>query len=121
VADARAVLTARGVHCVLDLAHVELAPEVDAAFAVMVREAVTNVLRHSGARRCRITLSSQGRSAVLTVANDGADPQPVRPAGGSGIGNLRDRAVALDGTVSTILDLDGWFRLVAEPPAHPPR
>ncbi|GII51725.1 hypothetical protein Pth03_01140 [Planotetraspora thailandica] len=124
-ADSRAVLTARGMHCVLDLEHVDLAPEVDAAFAVMVREAVANMLRHSRPRRChitlRITVRSEGRSALLTVANDGANPQAAPSEDGHGIANLRDRAAALNGTLDASAGPDGWFRLVAELPVRAPR
>ncbi|GII32115.1 sensor histidine kinase [Planotetraspora mira] len=120
IADARAVFTARGVDCTLRLAEVDLTPEASAVFAVTVREAVTNVLRHSDARHCLIEMSLTGRSVTLTVANDGVEPL-TRPQGGTGIDSLRTRAAALDGTVSTILDLDGWFRLVAELPSRPSR
>ncbi|GAA4592838.1 hypothetical protein GCM10023194_55650 [Planotetraspora phitsanulokensis] len=120
IADARAVLTARGVDCTLHVADVALAPEAGAVFAVTVREAVTNVLRHSDARRCLIEMRQTGRSVTLTVANDGVEPM-TRPRSGTGIDSLRIRAAALDGTVSTILDLDGWFRLVTELPTRSTR
>lgn len=116
IANARAVLGAYGIDCKVELADVELAPQVGAVLAVTVREAVTNVLRHSSARLCVIEMSVEGGSVILSVANDGVEPIVARQGAGSGIDNLRSRAAALDGVVGTILDLDGWFRLVVEIP-----
>lgn len=115
LANARAVLRAYGTDCKVDVTEAEPGDEVSAVFAIMVREAVTNVLRHSRATLCTIEIVVRGGMATLTVANDGVDPS-TPPGDGSGLDNLRTRAAALDGVVGTVLDPDGWFRLIAEIP-----
>ena len=95
---------------------VDAAPEplpatVDAAFGVVMREAVTNLLRHSSATGCRITLTVCADSAILEVANDGLSGKATAP--GSGIGNLSVRLAELGGTLTAGPD-DGWFVLRAE-------
>ncbi|GAB3669178.1 hypothetical protein GCM10027589_36320 [Actinocorallia lasiicapitis] len=89
-------------------------PDADQALAYVLREAVTNVLRHSKADRCRIEVRATG----LTVANDGLHPAPGqarRTAGGSGMGNLRTRLAACSGRL-TAREEHGWFTLTARVP-----
>jgi two-component system sensor histidine kinase DesK len=104
----------------------DLDPRISSVLAVVLREAVTNLLRHSRARQCRIRLERRatlrGRQLRLTVANDGATG-PLSPLDeerhalrwGSGLDNLTDRMEAVDGTLRTETDGD-WFRLEAECP-----
>ncbi|MEW9531110.1 sensor histidine kinase [Microbispora sp. NPDC049125] len=120
LANARAVLRAYGTDCKVELTDTYLEPDVSAVLAVMVREAVTNVLRHSRARLCVIEVAADGDNVLLMVANDGVEPASP-PCPGSGIDNLRSRAAALGGIVGTIVDPDGWFRLFAEIPNHHPQ
>lgn len=104
-----------------------LPAEVQTALGWVIREATTNVLRHSDARLCTIRLS-RGGSAVLTVENDGV-PEPTGtgadgtdgPDGfddaagpaGSGLIGLRERLAALGGTLA-VEARPGTFRLSAE-------
>ena len=95
-----------------------LPPGVQAALGWVIREATTNVLRHSEARRCTIRLSV-GASVVLAVENDGV-PEPAGPgaggtggSGGSGLAGLRERLAALGGTLAAE-PRTGAFRLTAE-------
>ncbi|MFE5483843.1 sensor histidine kinase [Streptomyces sp. NPDC056527] len=98
VASARRILAAAGVA-------MQVRGEADGArealFATVLREAVTNVLRHAaGARRCEVDFGP----GLLRVADDGrAVPLPPRGegdqagTGGNGLRNLRERAAALGG------------------------
>src|SRR5690606_26498926 len=61
------------------------------------REGTTNILRHSQATRCRLTLESDGTTVHVRLVNDGVTPQDSRP--GSGIESLRERFTALGGDV----------------------
>jgi two-component system sensor histidine kinase DesK len=52
-----------------------LDPALDAVLAVVLREGTANVIRHSEARNCHVTLSAADGSARLVMVNDGG---PVR-------------------------------------------
>ncbi|MEV6860019.1 histidine kinase [Streptosporangium subroseum] len=104
--SARSVLAAAGIEVELDLSHDRLPPQVATVLSAVLREAVTNVLRHSSARRCVIRTTSE----ELSVANDGVPATAKKP--GSGIGNLTTRLAALDGGLTIRTD-GGWFELRA--------
>ncbi|WP_035850981.1 sensor histidine kinase [Kitasatospora azatica] len=95
-----------------------LPPEVQAALGWVVREATTNVLRHSEARSCVIRLGTDG-AAVLSMHNDGVGPRGSDAASGSGLDGLRERLAALGGTLA-VESGAGSFRLTAEVPLAGP-
>ena len=107
LARARAALAAADIDA--DLPTSADAPQGDARelFAWAVREGVTNVVRHSRARSCRVTLDATS----VTVTDDGVGPASgAAEAPGHGLRGLRERAAALDATVLTQV-LDPGFRL----------
>lgn len=137
-ARAEALLTGLGVECSVTVEAAALSREVSAALGIVVREGVTNMLRHSAAGRCVIELAEHEGGLRLTVANDGA-PGPGRPCpgrgegagagagaggpetpppAGDGLGNLRHRLGGLGGTVRATSGEDGWFTLTAEVPGR---
>ncbi|GAA2298007.1 histidine kinase [Nonomuraea roseoviolacea subsp. roseoviolacea] len=112
--SARALLSTAGVEVELDLGHDALGRDVETTLGIVLREAVTNVLRHSSARRCVITTSVRDGTVRLSVRNDGARATKGRH-GSAGIGNLTTRLAALDGRLDVTHE-DGWFELTAEAP-----
>lgn len=79
------------------LSGVAAAPEV-AAYRI-VQEALTNVVRHSGATRAWVTLSLSGEALTVEVRDDGRGlPNPVSP--GIGITSMRERVEDIGGTVT---------------------
>jgi len=79
-----------------------LTAELETAIFRIVQEALTNVFRHSGARKAWVTLCQQNGSAVVMVRDDGkgigeqiADLQPGSI--GIGIGGMRQRAKEFGG------------------------
>jgi len=65
-----------------------------------LREALTNIGRHSGATRARVRLSMVGRYCRLEVTDNGSGFVGARATeGGMGLANMRDRAEGLDGTL----------------------
>lgn len=74
-----------------------LHPGVDAAAYRIVTEAVTNVLRHSGASRCTVTVRATEEDLRLVVVDDGHG-LPAQPRAGVGLDSMRRRAAALGGT-----------------------
>ncbi|GAB3959330.1 histidine kinase [Actinoallomurus acanthiterrae] len=121
VESARSVLTAAGVETRVELGHGPLPGPAATVLSAVLREAVTNVLRHSSARNCVITTASEDGLVTLTVENDGLDPRARRTPPGSGIGNLTTRLAAIDGTLTARADGTGGFHLQARvrPDAEP--
>jgi PAS domain S-box-containing protein len=64
----------------------------------IVREALSNVRRHSQARRAAVTLQASGRAVVLEIRDDGRG-FAAETADGLGMRNLRTRARLLGGTL----------------------
>jgi two-component system sensor histidine kinase DesK len=124
--SARSVLAAADIQVTVEVAAGELPDPVSTVLATVLREGVTNVLRHSKAEACEILVTRQDDRVRLVVANDGAPERPFEDSahGGSGIGNLAARATALGGSLSAGRTEDGWYRLRAELPltatASPP-
>lgn len=108
LASARTALADAGITAAVTVPDVRPAPEVDALLGWAVREGVTNVVRHSGARTCEIRLEG----TVLEIRDDGRGP------GGStfghGLRGLAERAVALGGTLET-REGDGFLLRVTIP------
>src|SRR5439155_7143531 len=78
LAAARRMLASAGIDCRVDApGSYDLPPEVDALLAWTVREASTNIVRHSGARHAGISVTVTGASAGAELTDDGAGP----PAG----------------------------------------
>lgn len=78
--------------------------EREAALAWCLREAVTNVIRHSGARSCRVRLLERAGELSLEVADDGrglAGPEVASmPPAGSGLHGMAERLSAVGGRLS---------------------
>jgi PAS domain S-box-containing protein len=66
----------------------------------MVREALANVARHSGAATCRVSLLRDNGATVLVIEDDGNGFDHSATTPGQGLGNLRDRATRLGGSIS---------------------
>lgn len=103
--NAREVLTASGAACALSIAALPTDAAVRSALASVVREATTNILRHSEAQAVSIALAERAGDWVLEIENDGAHPAGDAAAAGdpapagSGLAGLRDRLAAVGGTV----------------------
>src|SRR5215831_1708465 len=147
---ARRMLAAAGIDCRVDApVSYDLPPEVDALLAWTVREAGTNVVRHSGARHAKILVTVTGTSASAELTDDGAGPPAGRgtpaagggpgttgaPAAGaaaggaagtpgapgSGLAGLAERAGRLGGTLLAGAGGNGGFRVrVTVPLPQPP-
>lgn len=95
LARARSSLAAAGIEADLPTATDAVPTELREVCAWTLREGVTNVIRHSGATLCRVTLDECG----IVVADNGTGPQPGPP--GTGLTGLRERAAAVGATLVT--------------------
>ncbi|MFF3444774.1 sensor histidine kinase [Streptosporangium sp. NPDC002721] len=116
-ARARTLMEGFGAYCSVRVDVDELPETVSATLGAVVREGVTNMLRHSQVRRCAIELVEHGGLLRLTVVNDGA-PRRETSSTGSGVNNLGHRLGELGGTVRVAGGTDGWFTLIAEVPGN---
>jgi two-component system sensor histidine kinase DesK len=98
---ARQLLDAAGIAATIDPCGEPLSPAVDGVLAWAVREGVTNVIHHSRARWCRISILRERGAIVAEVLNDGiacvGPDAEVSPPGG-GLAGLQERVAALGGT-----------------------
>ncbi len=113
----------QGARDVLDAAGIDFAitrgtgvppAPVDSLLAWTVREGVTNVLRHSRAHHCEISLSSSDTGFTVAIVDDGVGG--VASAGGTGLHGLRERVGAAGGRVDAGPGEGGGFRLQAYVP-----
>jgi two-component system sensor histidine kinase DesK len=101
LASARSALASAGIAARL---HVDdrpppgLGPEGEGALAWALREAVTNVVRHSGAATCVVALAVADGVARLTVSDDGRGPGTAAGAGAAG--TAQDTAAGVSGAAS---------------------
>ena len=112
--SAVSVLAAADVAVELDADHTDLPVQVSTVLATVLREGVTNLLRHSKAKHCEITIRQTGERASLEIVNDAAAP-PAREPGGRGLTNLSVRAKEIGGTVGVAHE-GSVFRLRVDVP-----
>ncbi|NUW40180.1 sensor histidine kinase [Nonomuraea rhodomycinica] len=90
----------------------------------VVRESLTNVLRHAGpSATARVTLSGEPGAYVVEVVNDAARTKAARElageagTGGRGLAGMRAGVTALGGHLTAGPREDGGFRVLARFPA----
>jgi two-component system, NarL family, sensor histidine kinase DesK len=131
LAAAKQILSSAGIEVRADTPGGSLPAAADEVLAPVLREAVTNILRHAAATACVIEVSARGGALRLHVGNDGAarrvtaggqaaggqaaGGQAGAGAGGLGLANLDARVRAAGGWLAT-RQADGRFGLTAELP-----
>ncbi|MEE4543417.1 sensor histidine kinase [Streptomyces sp. V4-01] len=120
LAAARGALASAGIAARLPAAErpAGLGSQGEGALAWALREAVTNVVRHSGAATCVVALRVEDGLATLTVSDDGRGPVADQRSG-NGLTGLTERLILAGGTLDTGRSGDGGFRLTATVPADP--
>jgi two-component system, NarL family, sensor histidine kinase DesK len=101
---ARAVLASAGVDVEVDArartgsaaGEAGLPARLDHAAAMILREAVTNIVRHARASSCRIAVADDDQRLVLRIEDDGVGGAVVA---GAGVESMRARARDVGGTL----------------------
>jgi two-component system, NarL family, sensor histidine kinase DesK len=88
---------------------------VETLLGFAAREAVTNVIRHSRARRCEILVRHAAELTELEVRDDGTGA-PQQGDKGSGLRGLSERLAEAGGTLEAGVAEGGGFRLLAGVP-----
>ncbi|WP_135849910.1 sensor histidine kinase [Serinibacter arcticus] len=133
LAGARAVLDATGIRVTVTGSADGASPAAQDALGAVVREAVTNVVRHARATWCTLELGAPGGRGApgvedgewcLVVANDGSRGDGAGPGTGvdavvpgNGLRGLAERLTPLGGTLTTTRS-DGVFTLTASVPSR---
>jgi len=99
-ASVASLLSAAGIRAQVEINCGPLDEEVDTALATVLREAVTNMLRHSAAQDCTIQASMACHIVTLRVTNDGASLSTASGRDGGGLENLALRLEAVGGKLS---------------------
>lgn len=113
VCDARDVLLAADIVCLLEGDADGVHSAEGAVLAMALREAVTNVVRHAGATRCRIGIGRQSEHVLLTVEDDGCGGTFRE---GAGLFGMRTRLTAAGGGLA-VEPLARGTRITARMPA----
>jgi len=95
-----------------------LMPEAEAAAYFLVAETVTNTVKHSGATEVRVETTVDAGDLLVTITDDGQGG--ADPSRGSGMQGLRDRIVAVGGTLVVDSPPGGGTTLHARIPADAP-
>jgi len=94
--QAKAALETAGVVVKQESTEVRLSPVQESVVALVVREAVTNIVRHAGARNCMLRMTPVNGSCRLEIQDDGRGGDHTE---GNGLRGMRERIEALGGTL----------------------
>ena len=112
---AQDILRSAGVRTTVHGPDQEVPAPAAEALGWVVREAVTNVVRHSDARSCDITVTLTTDQVGVQVDNDGVRSSGPASSAGSGLLGVAERLAALGGTLHSKSE-DGQFRVTATIP-----
>lgn len=111
IARAQKTLDAAGVSLECGDKPPKLAPAEETVLSLIVREAVTNIVRHAHASHCRLEFAANGRGTALVVEDDGRGGILEE---GNGLRGMRERVESLGGQLR--IDSDQGTRLFVEIP-----
>ena len=110
--EAAQTLAAAGVKSEVPAIAPRLHAQHEATLALVLREAVTNVVRHAGASNCSVQIAATEASTRLVVTDDGCGKIDRE---GNGLRGMRERILELGGSLT--LDSDAGTRIEVALPA----
>jgi len=108
---AESALCSAGVTLKAETAEINMTPAQESVVALIMREAVTNVVRHAQARNCKLRLATNNGDCVLEIQDDGRGGSLLE---GNGLRGMRERVEALGGTFAR--DMSSGTKLTFEFP-----
>jgi two-component system sensor histidine kinase DesK len=94
---AREALASAGVTLDAELEAISLPPSHEVVLSLAMREAVTNIVRHAHAKRCRIDLRAAGEALTMTISDDG---RGAKAPFGTGLTGMQERLQSLGGKLT---------------------
>jgi two-component system sensor histidine kinase DesK len=120
IASAELVLGSAGIETTVDVDAAHVPASESRLLAAVVREAVTNILRHSDARAVSITFNGPEPCSKLMIVNDGAGRPsgnaPDGPSSGTGLAALAARCATAGGRLISDPANNGKFEVRVERP-----
>lgn len=93
----KSVLESAGVRLESDASEIVMTPAQESVVALIMREAVTNVVRHAQAHHCRLRVAPDNGNCVLEIEDDGRGGFQFEV---NGMRGMRERIEALGGTLA---------------------
>jgi two-component system, NarL family, sensor histidine kinase DesK len=94
---ARSVLESAGVAVYDEMDQFVMSPAQESVTALIMREAVTNFVRHAQAHTCLLKIGASNGDCVMQIEDDGRGGDQVE---GNGVRGMRERIEALGGTIT---------------------
>jgi two-component system, NarL family, sensor histidine kinase DesK len=95
----RVAALAANIDIAIDLEPMALSKQVNAQLGLVVREAVTNIIRHADTENAKISLKAEKEGIVLQIKNQG---EMKSTSENTGMSSMRDRIASLMGTMEVI-------------------
>lgn len=96
VEQARTALTAAGVQLECNMEPCPLTPLQENVLSLVIREGITNIVRHARAGRCNLSIRTHQNTLELRLADDGVGAGGPE---GNGLQGMRERVELLGGTM----------------------
>jgi two-component system sensor histidine kinase DesK len=113
--EVASLLSTAGISVRIEINCGPLDEDVDTALATVLREAITNMLRHSSAQNCTILSNMADGLVSLQVTNDGVPMSAGSHREGGGLQNLALRMDAVGGKLN-VKRYDDRFEVLATAP-----
>lgn len=95
---AKQLLEASGIKCSIEATSSDIPTPTDELLAWVVREGTSNILRHSGATACTLSIESIDGEATVKLVDDGRGPNGSSP--GNGLRGLTERLATSGGKLT---------------------